>query len=95
MWSTVKVRPNTLAYNAAMNACSNAAEWQQCSGLLEDPKVEADISSFNIAVSACGNAAMGLEAIQLLCELERQKLEATTITYNTVIQACGNLSMSS
>jgi hypothetical protein len=37
---------------------------------------------------------MGLEAIQLLCELERQKLEATTITYNTAIQACGNLSMS-
>lgn len=96
----MKVRPNTLAYNAAMNACSNAAEWQQCIGLLgllgllEDPEVKADISSFNIAVSACGNAAMGPEAIQLLCELERQKLEATTITYNTAIQACGNLSMS-
>ena len=91
---TLKVKPNTLAYNAAMNACSNAAQWQQCIGLLEDPEVEADISSFNIAMSACGNAAMGPEAIQLLCELERQKLEATTITYNTAIQACGNLSMS-
>ena len=87
-----KVRPNTLSYNAAMNACSNAAQWQQCIGLLEDLEAEADISSFNIAISGCGNAAVGPQAISLLCELERQSLEPTTITYNTAIQACGSLS---
>lgn len=77
-----------------MNACSNAARWVECIELLEDPEVEADISSFNIAVSACGNAEMGPEAILLLCELESQSLEATTITYNSAIQACGHLEFS-
>ena len=78
---------STIAYTAAMAACSDADEWQTALALLkdmDDAQCPLDAVTFGAVIAACGWD----QALSLLASMEDQNIRRNLITLNAALHAC-------
>lgn len=77
------VRPDTVAYNSAIDACSVIGDWQAALRLLGQMKEgtlaapRPDVVSYGGAITACARAGRADEALNLVAELRTNEARAT------------------
>ncbi|CAE8663863.1 unnamed protein product, partial [Polarella glacialis] len=86
-----RVEVNVFHYNAAVNACEKAGDWQLAIALLEkmpQMSVTPDSISFNSAMSACEKGQQWQLAVSLLASMDGMRVRRDTISFNSAISAC-------
>jgi pentatricopeptide repeat domain-containing protein 1 len=90
--------PQTIDYNAAINACNRAGQWKPAIQLLQeltsdsDATPEADTYSFATTISALSSAPASVgwtTALRLLDEMEALGLPPSTVAYNAALRLLG------
>ncbi|CAJ1458958.1 unnamed protein product [Effrenium voratum] len=83
-----QVAADTLALNAALSACEEAAAWAWALRLLSTPPAVPDLACFRKALSSCRKAACWISACQLLADLAGLGFLADATTLQEAIAAC-------
>eukprot|EP00929_Paragymnodinium_shiwhaense_P051030 TRINITY_DN25686_c0_g1_i3.p1 TRINITY_DN25686_c0_g1~~TRINITY_DN25686_c0_g1_i3.p1 ORF type:complete len:546 (-),score=133.94 TRINITY_DN25686_c0_g1_i3:47-1684(-) len=87
-----QVLPDTISYNAVMNACARSAQWERAVGVLQDRWKQGkrvDQKTFNAAMNACEKARQWVMALHLLDAMSAAKALPGTISYSTTVSAVG------
>eukprot|EP00434_Breviolum_minutum_P025777 symbB.v1.2.022786.t3/scaffold2040.1/size91418/2 len=83
--------PDVITYNAFLNACERARQWQRALVTLEEMQREdltPDIISFSSAMAACELCARWDLALTLLSQARAAKLDLTLAACSTAVSAC-------
>ncbi|KAL3676741.1 hypothetical protein R1sor_026689 [Riccia sorocarpa] len=88
------VRPDTGAFNAALNACATGALTKKAEELLErmaSMGVEPDIITFNILIKLFAKAGKADQLLNMIEQMEEHGIEPDVTTYNSLVSAYVNL----
>ncbi|CAE7800910.1 unnamed protein product [Symbiodinium sp. CCMP2456] len=89
LWESRHTLPLTVGcFNAAMQACHLAGQWQHALQVLCQMEHTPDITSQNIAMNACGLQSQWQRVIDMLEDCRRRELQADELTHRAVLTAC-------
>ncbi|KAL2608668.1 hypothetical protein R1flu_027241 [Riccia fluitans] len=90
----VAVRPDTGAFNAALNACATGVFTEKAEELLERMVrmgVQPDIITFNILIKLFAKAAKPEQLLNMIDQMEDHGIEPDISTFNSLVSAYINL----
>eukprot|EP00903_Cladosiphon_okamuranus_P015642 g14444.t1 len=87
----VPLKPDSFLYNAAIEACAKAGQWEHALKLLEEISeigLSPCVVSYNSAIAACAGADQWEKAVALLDEMRELGLAPVSSTFLPAIEAC-------
>ncbi|CAE8587806.1 unnamed protein product, partial [Polarella glacialis] len=89
------LRPDTVAVNAALAACSRGKQWALAVLLVDESRAQGlgcDLLTFTSVLTACQAASLWDRALRLVAELRSERLRPDAMTRSALISACGRAS---
>ncbi|CAK8997287.1 Pentatricopeptide repeat-containing protein At2g41720 (Protein EMBRYO DEFECTIVE 2654) [Durusdinium trenchii] len=93
MWQRDLV-PNSISFNAAMDACQKGAAWQHATSLLKEMESEEmgipspDVVSYSTAMSACAKAGNWEMTLGFFVSMQQRLLSPDATSVSNVVTAC-------
>ncbi|MDD9950752.1 MAG: hypothetical protein OXT67_04210 [Zetaproteobacteria bacterium] len=85
------IRPDVIAYNAAISACAEARDKDTALTLLhqmQQHNISPDAISYNGVICACAKISDAHTALTLLRQMQERSIFATVVSYSEVMSAC-------
>eukprot|EP00439_Symbiodinium_sp_Y106_P087143 s78_g40.t1 len=85
----VAVPPDLISFNAAINACEKASDWQAALEVfMATPQGLPNEITYNTTISACHKGSHWQGALDLFCSMELRALAPNVITHSATMASC-------
>ncbi|OLQ04938.1 Pentatricopeptide repeat-containing protein, chloroplastic [Symbiodinium microadriaticum] len=85
----VAVPPDLISFNAAINACEKASDWQAALEVfMATPHGLPNEITYNTTISACHKGSHWQGALDLFCSMELRALAPNVITHSATMASC-------